>query len=110
MTKGIETAIKKAIEGGYEHISNLSSTREYIYSLEKAFFAKYCLDPLFWQALGETEHWGEVCESCHNNISYCCEQAYFRNWRKIWHSFIDHLAEGKDINSYFEELLKDKEE
>lgn len=25
-------------------------------------------------------------------------------WKKHWHSFIDHLAEGKDINSYFENL------
>lgn len=27
-------------------------------------------------------------------------------WRYEWHSFIDYLADGKDIESFFEKLLK----
>ena len=29
-----------------------------------------------------------------------------KEWRKELHRFIDHIAEGKDIDSFFEELLK----
>lgn len=28
------------------------------------------------------------------------------DWKNYWHRFIDHLAEGKDAESFFNELLK----
>lgn len=52
------------------------------------------LDPLFWQALGKGLGW--TWEGEH--------ETGIPAWNRVWHSFIDHLAEGKDINSFFEEL------
>ncbi len=51
------------------------------------------LDRLFWQALGKAEGWNENRDSISNN------------WNFYWHKFIDHLATGGNINSFFEELL-----
>lgn len=50
-----------------------------------------CLDPLFWQALEK-------------GIS-TVEDTYDGKWRRIWHRFIDHLAEGKDIDSFFTNII-----
>lgn len=89
-------------------------------------------DPLFWQALGKAMgwkdwfysyyiansskvsfngHWEEVqnlsdvperfrgTSACRKHS--CINQEY----RNHWHNFIDHLAEGKDAESFFAELL-----
>lgn len=79
----MEKALKKAIEGGYnegvspEHYGNLT-TFQY-----EAF-----TDPLFWKYLGKTRGWLD------------------RDYVVHWHSFIDHLISGKDIETFFEDLLK----
>lgn len=49
------------------------------------------IDPAFWQALGKARGW----------IAPPSGQAYFYQ-----HRFIDHLAGGKDAESFFAELLK----
>lgn len=46
------------------------------------------IDPLFWQSLGKAMGWSPM----------------YGEWKTKWHRFIDHLAEGKDINSFFENL------
>ena len=56
------------------------------------------LDSLFWQALGKMMRWGE---NIPNDGQYQWELA----WKTYQHRFIDHLADGKDINSFFEKLL-----
>lgn len=55
------------------------------------------LDPLFWQALGKAEGWKE------DDLVYLprCQ-----TWSWKWHRFIDHIADGKSIDSFFGELLK----
>ncbi len=55
---------------------------------------KYLLDPLFWEALGKAEKWEEY----EGNDEYPV-------YRDKWHQFIDHIFEGKSIDSFFEELL-----
>lgn len=71
----IEQVIQKAIEGGYTRgVANIYETLLY---------------PDFWQSLGyrsEEECWNKSC------------------WKCVWHRFIDHLAEGKSIESFFETL------
>lgn len=64
----------------------------------------YLLDRDWWAALGKTMGWGEICLSCHNNVSFCCEKRYNENWLYHWHKFIDHLAEGKTAEDYFSKL------
>lgn len=101
----MEKAIQKAIEGGYKDIHDLMGKN--IIALEEAFFAKYCLDPLFWQALGKAEGWDRP-EG--GNWCFALEGGGYRSYAARWQNeqfnFIDHLAEGKDINSFFEELLR----
>lgn len=54
------------------------------------------LDPHFWQALGKAEGW----EYQHD------ENTNYKDWRIVWHSFIDHLASGGDADSFFTSLTK----
>ena len=73
------------------------------------------LDPLFWQALGKQQGWTEIdkikektikmaggiprnIDGINGNIGY--------HTLHYWHSFIDHIAEGKSADSFFEGLLK----
>lgn len=113
----MEQAIKKAIEGGYrkdivEDHADLcscggSTTCAGKDHYKNGNFYKICLDPLFWQALGKAEGWKNtgVFRAC-----LCAEKKFhtheIEEWEVRWHSFIDHLIAGKDIDSFFNELLK----
>jgi hypothetical protein len=44
-------------------------------------------DPEFWKALATARKWEDV-----------------NAWRFHWHRFIDHLADGKDAESFFAAL------
>lgn len=106
----IQTAIKKAIEGGYyKELLGSKSVAWDIYAegirtwnvldpetkswdIPHINFDKIFLDPKFWQCLGKAMGWQleREWEGTH--------------WKKYWHRFIDHLAEGKTIEKYFEDL------
>jgi hypothetical protein len=68
---------------------------------------KALLDPLFWQALGKAKGWSEKdfflpdCEGCGMP-----QEQLNPWWRHVWHCFIDHLAEGKSAEEFFDNLLK----
>jgi len=83
----MEQAIKKAIEGGYPR-GRIGSA---------SFF---CMDKDFWQALGKAEGWGIV-QPRGAGIEFISDEY----WKQHWHRFIDHLAEGNSIDSFFNELL-----
>lgn len=110
----MEEAIKKAIEGGWQGLEFMDKVE-----VEKGLkyplygrvwgtskegeghgtqFAFLVLDPKFWQALGKALGW------------YSEKPLYQINnqpaqWAYYWHCFIDHLAEGKDAESFFQNLL-----
>lgn len=86
----MEKAIKKAIEGEYKILRKTRMDNYLSSDVNKAL-----LDPLFWQALGKAEGWDK--HSWGGKVEL---------WKFEWHRFTDHLASGKDINSFFEELLK----
>ena len=86
----MEKAIKKAINGGYKGCT------------DAVWNESTLLDPLFWQALGKAEGWGKTMTSRSGVRMRDIYTVY-------WHDFVDHLAEGKDINSFFEDLLTNKE-
>lgn len=87
-------------------------------------FTEICLDPLFWKALTfglkldidmEYYHCPKDKDSGDYIIDGYCKQCgtklepfikTTKNWLTKWHSFIDHLAEGKDIDSFFSNLIK----
>lgn len=108
----IEQAIEKAIEGGFNDDAIFTEplvlhrrfgvetaakmTRAYIFSL-----------PLFWQSLGKAMGWSESPQA-HRGLYH--KDAYgYHQWTEPqyiaeMHRFIDHLAEGKDAESFFETL------
>jgi len=67
--------------------------------------AEVFLDPSFWQALGKARGW-VVCEDSSVHTKPAESAACTSNeWFGVWHRFIDHLAEGKDAESFFATLL-----
>jgi hypothetical protein len=84
----MEKAIKRAIEGGYFrrlegnpecNCGDLTMKQSTYYIL---------LDPEFWKCLGKSEGWT------------------YDEWLYRWHELIDHLAKEKDIDSFFNGILK----
>lgn len=97
----MEKAIQKAIEGGYVtgfRYDKLADMDGIMRAGEILF-----LDPLFWQALGKSLGWNKRVTEY-----YSFTDGKINNdvWRIEWHRFIDHLAEGKSINDFFNSLLK----
>lgn len=106
----MEHAIRKSIEGGYEiksynglgfgidgrvnHIKGgLNSSGEIL------------LDPEFWKCLGKQQGWEKwVCPKCFLEVGQCDENR-IEKWHLYWVCFIDHLAEGKSIDDFFNNLL-----
>ncbi len=85
----VEKTIRDAAEKGWidTHVALRSNTE----ANALAF-----LDPAFWQALGKARGWVDE--------MYYGESLIFPQWKHHWHWFIDHLAEGKDAESFFATL------
>lgn len=77
----IKETIRKAIEGGYDHDFT------FLMDISDWERCKVWGDPEFWQSL---------------------ERALGvkagDDWRRMWHLFIDHLVDGKTIESFFEQF------
>lgn len=127
----MEQAIKQAKKGGYfGRIGKVRKTGTYYFvgdytrvyfdgRLEKeewdgsdrvewTYKKNIFLDPIFWQALGKSLGWKGKGKSIYYK-EFSGQTVYSANielWEYYWHRFIDHLAEGQDSNSFFEELLK----
>jgi Rad3-related DNA helicase len=99
----LETCIREAVEkGGYEasckvHLALSDNSLDY--------HNRLFLDSLFWQALGRARGW-ETHRRC--PIETCCrifpQERTIPEWKYRWHRFIDHLADGKDAESFFAAL------
>lgn len=132
----MEEAIKLAVEGGYAKEYYSGKTPEEIDKMSNSEIGSVIReDPLFWKALGKGLGWATVgkgleviCENGHTISSivaeeyrdifcYRCGTPYTikerefeeREWFYKWISFIEHLAEGKDADSFFTELLTHKD-
>jgi hypothetical protein len=81
-----QEAIVRAMNSGWNQINSLG--------VFKGVDAMV-LDPLFWQSLGKDQGWAD-------SDKY---DDYQKHWLYFWHRFTDHLAEGKDAESFFQELL-----
>jgi|HubBroStandDraft_4_1064222.scaffolds.fasta_scaffold03118_5 hypothetical protein len=113
----IEQAIKEAVEkGGYHegyHLAHFGDFGDELFAADKGarsiavVVAEILLDPSFWQALGKARGWKEKCADCHKLSRSCrCEYPSFLDGEMyFWHRFIDHLAEGKDAESFFKTLV-----
>lgn len=96
----IEKAIKIAVENGYDAGNPNSALRT---------SGAYLMEREFWQALGKGLGWYE---GLYMKLDYATQDGVVQedgNEAKFhWHRFIDHLEEGKDAESYFTSLLKEK--
>lgn len=118
----IEQAIREAVENGWDENRAIVKSVDFrdghegmgtsMKSTDRAF-----LDPLFWQALGKARAWkqdDDITQYVKDNGTYVKGHPILRQngekisrlgeWIHHWHRFIDHLAEGKDAESFFKDL------
>ena len=111
----IQTALDKAVKGGYlqgkytlilypSGFIHIVPDADETLGIPDKSIADVVMDREFWKALGKSLGWG-VCDIDHStienpNLCYCAGGIWFVEW----HNFIDHLAEGKDISTYFSNL------
>ncbi len=62
---------------------------------------KYLLDPVFWQSLGKALGWSESKDFEKNHS----EVIFVARWLYVWHQFIDWVANGKNVDEFFKELI-----
>ncbi len=94
----METAIKRAIEGGYKIKATQQMAMDFYENMKfvtgQIVYSQFLLDPRFWQCLGKAEGWDEEDDGdCYG-------------WQYYWHSFIDYLISDKSVDSFFQELFK----
>ena len=96
----IERTIKEAVEkGGYDFsIEDWKQGTGEEKPIEAAF-----LDPSFWQALGKARGWPTFSPTGYFD-NYEDDLEDF-SWKVHWRHFIDHLANGKDAERFFEKLV-----
>jgi hypothetical protein len=87
----IEETIKKAVKGGYTLYAALEGDEGYQVCNHRMFLA-----PSFWQSLGKALGWREA--------THIVKEDTQDDWLYHWHRFIDHLAENKTVESFFESL------
>lgn len=121
----METAIKRAIEGGWNmQTAYITVERRQLENgideLAQLSIHKVLLDPLFWQCLGKSLGWGSGghnWDTAGTTCDYCgamdgdddpqpATGAYDKCWKYHWHRLIDALAAGKTADEYFNETLK----
>ena len=88
----IETFTQKAVEGGFEY-------HDLPIDLSEGDYGRIILiDPLAWQAVGKTEKWET------EKKMYFGDVTEWHGWLLNMHNMIDHLAEGKDLQSFIKSL------
>lgn len=109
-------AIKLAIEAGYKasftYLDYIFGKMGNIDMNNRELFGVF-LDPLFWQALGKALNWnmGDSNKATWNTMTehYAKYMIVFENTPIYhWHRFIDWVAEGKNMDEFFKELMKSK--
>ena len=98
-----EQAIKAAVEAGYEPKLERFAEIEGATALQiaTAMQADVFLDPDFWRALGRARRW-PADDAIDPKMTMGEWQK--QRWLGRWHAFVDHLATGKDTESYFRTL------
>lgn len=99
----LDQAIRDAVEGGYvpKYVTDdffFTFGKDGSIGQNRRELSGIFLDPAFWQALGKARGWG-FDDAFHDQGML--EQQYGTEWKYRWHRFIDHLSQGKDIESFF---------
>lgn len=80
--------IEDAIKSGY---SKDEQHAHFIRNLPNYALCQIWLDPLAWQAVGKTRGLVGI------GTADIPQSHFSHGWRRNWHRFIDHLADGKTI-------------
>jgi hypothetical protein len=88
----IDQAIKDAVENG-----GWKPRRGY----RAANWAVVTSKRDFWIALGKARGWDD---GEHEDETYVYAPVDMEMWKWKWHRFIDRLAEGKDAESFFQNI------
>ena len=96
----MEEAIKKSISAGYKPSEMYLEVSAYGADYQ---FLAISTDPTFWQALGKSMGWKDYWY-----IDDLGREREVVVWKDHQHRLIDHLAEGKDIDSFFKDLLSEQ--
>ena len=97
--------IQKAVEGGYPNDWGFGTDRVNAYSEYdwNMAFKEAIIQVEFWQALAISLGWETSTEfSLEGGVS---KTRQVGEWLDNWHLLIDHLADGKDAESFFKNLL-----
>ena len=105
----IKEAIEKAVEGGwYPKTYKLQIIRVFEERGHVEVFEDYhfLLDKDFWIALGKSLKWERrmMIQKFTENDDISATVDGGQGWQYQWMRLIDHLASGKSIETYFEEL------
>lgn len=130
----LKVAIELAVEQGWRpkglNVDGraISWIKQAVSSRSK-FIERYLLDPKFFQALGKGMGWGGMTKDpdegtvewdfyfvcprgsiiygeemlCEHECQFDLDEMIV-SWKWYWYKFIDHLAEGKTIESWFEQF------
>lgn len=106
----MEKAIRSAIEGGWRGDQRAqfivyNDVLEPDRRTQAQIGDHILLDPLFWQALGKSLGWRGNYDSYKRNRTTKILGEYKPIHQFHWHRFIDHLAEGKNVDDFFNKLL-----
>lgn len=130
----MKEAIKLAIEEGWNDrlYRNLRNPPENNKAGIQTHYRDCLLDLKFWQALGKKLRWGQTLTDISGYCLHCgvrtniqperssgCRHVHYpedcevcsakaRTWEDQWHAFITHLINGKDIESFFNNLIDNK--
>lgn len=102
----IEQAIKEAVEFGEWDWKSFQE-RAGLAEDSDAPIAEVMMDRMFWQELGKARGWGIMGYPMPLKKMTPAEKQHWigkDEWQYQWHRFIDHLAAGKDVESFFEGL------
>lgn len=99
-TSAVERMIKAAIDGGWgkanDYRPDIKSYFDFMSFYGAIGIYQALLDPTFWQCAGKSLGW-----TWGDGYTEPVEA----NWQFHWHRFIDHLADGHDINSALEKIV-----
>lgn len=99
----MEKALKLAMDGG--HVKAGLCLNDNFKVCVTANPELLLLDPNFWQCLGKAEGWDEEF-NLDGSLADGFSIKTYLEWQYRWHQFIDHIADGGDIDTFFNNLIK----
>lgn len=124
----VETAIQMAYGDGWrpiEHMKPKVISEDLAFSIWCSQGDGIFLAPKFWSSLGKAMGWRERCRTCGGEVTRtetpgypvlqamggisecphrCPNKDFEEGWKHEWYQFIDHLAEGGTIESFFDTM------